>query len=96
MNHNFLKQVKFEIQDWLEDVSKKISENQRPANEILLDDKDVMEKLKICKRTLASMRAEGIIPYSKIGRKIIYRWSDILEIVDKYRVPSTKSKLRLG
>ena len=30
MNHNFIKQVKFELEDWLEDISMTIAANQRP------------------------------------------------------------------
>lgn len=95
MESNLSRQAKVELQELLENVSNKIVENQRPANETLLDDDDVMDRLKICKRKLASLRADGTIPYSKIGRKIIYKWSDILEVVERNRSPSTKDKLRL-
>ena len=47
------------------------------------DCQDVLQQLHISKRTLQKWRSNGIIPYSRIGRKIYYLKSDILEMLQK-------------
>ena len=51
--------------------------------EIIYDNADVMQLLKISQRTLAGWRAKGIITYSKIEGKLFYTQADILECLNK-------------
>lgn len=53
-------------------------------------DKELAEKLKISRRSLQDYRNEGRIPYIKLGGKILYRSSDIEQLLkegyrDKFR-----------
>lgn len=51
----------------------------------LLDGQDVMTKLHISPRTLQTLRSNGTIPYTRIGRKIYYFRHDIERILkDNY------------
>ncbi len=51
----------------------------------LLDGQDVMMKLHISPRTLQTLRSNGTIPYTRIGRKIYYFRQDIERILkDNY------------
>ena len=74
------------LDELLENIANIIANNQRPASEVILDDRGVMQMLNICKRSLASLRANGTIVWSKIGGKIYYKLSDILEMLEKNKV----------
>ena len=43
----------------------------------LLTDKEVSHLLKVSRRTLQDYRNNGILPYTQVGGKILYRSSDI-------------------
>lgn len=62
-----------------------ILENFRPVlnGEIYLSGEDVCKLLHISKRTLQQYRDDNILPYVQIGGKIIFRQSDILEILER-------------
>ncbi|ASV80592.1 DNA-binding protein [Elizabethkingia anophelis] len=62
-----------------------ILENFRPVmnGEIYLSGEDVCRLLHISKRTLQQYRDDKILPYVQIGGKIIFRQSDILEILER-------------
>ena len=50
-----------------------------------IDGQYVMQKLLICPRTLQTLRSNGTIPFSRIGRKIYYKRSDIERVLqDNY------------
>lgn len=65
--------------------------------EVLLKDKQMLEQnryitdaelakfLKLSRRTLQEYRNNGILPYYQIGGKILYKESDIEEILEKNR-----------
>ncbi len=51
----------------------------------LLDGQDVMMRLHISQRTLQTLRSNGTLPFTHIGRKIYYLRSDIERILkDNY------------
>ena len=52
----------------------------------LLTDKEVSQLLKVSRRTLQDYRNNGILPYTQVGGKILYRSSDIERtLVEGYR-----------
>lgn len=56
-----------------------------------IDSQDVMQALHISPRTLQTLRSNGTLPYSRIGKKIYYRRQDIIKILsDNY----TLNKIR--
>lgn len=48
-----------------------------------IDNSDVMTKFNISKKTLQNWRDDGILPYSKFGRRILYHKDDIGRIFKK-------------
>lgn len=57
----------------------KILERDKPTMccDELLTDKEVAYLLKVSRRTLQDYRNNGILPYTQVGGKILYRTSDI-------------------
>lgn len=74
-------------------------QRQRPQAENILDNlldgQDVMMKLHISPRTLQTLRTNGTLPYTRIGRKIYYFRRDIEEIL-KNNYVMFKLKERYG
>jgi len=57
-----------------------------------IDNQDVMRTLHISLRKLQTLRANGTLPYSRIGNKIYYRRQDILKILsDNYTIHKIRS-----
>lgn len=75
----------------LEDLSnrvEKIRDNNKPSldGERYYTDKELAVKLKVSRRSLQDYRNNGILPYTQIGGKILYRASDIERVLmDGYR-----------
>ena len=61
-----------------------ILKNYRPVTngEIYLSGEEVCRILHISKRTLQQYRDDSILPFIQIGGKIIYKESDILEVLE--------------
>ena len=62
---------------------------EKPSDDTALEDwidgQMVMQALHISPRTLQTLRTNGTLPFSKIGRKLYYNRSDILRILqDNY------------
>ncbi|RRA95548.1 DNA-binding protein [Paenimyroides viscosum] len=62
-----------------------ILKNYRPVmnGEIYLSGEDVCGLLHISKRTLQQYRDDKILPYIQIGGKIIYKESDIINVLEE-------------
>jgi excisionase family DNA binding protein len=52
----------------------------------LLRKPELAEKLAISKRTLDVWMQKGRIPFLKVGRSVRFRWPDVLEKLNAYRV----------
>lgn len=59
--------------------ARKLLEKRQPSayGDELLTDKEVAFLLKVSRRTLQDYRNNGILPYTQVGGKILYRASDI-------------------
>ncbi|MBF0650098.1 helix-turn-helix domain-containing protein [Dysgonomonas sp. GY75] len=60
--------------------------------ESYLTDKELSVKLKVSRRTLQEYRTDGIIPYIRIGGKILYRESDIISLLEEFYVKVDRKK----
>lgn len=72
----------------IREVSKRLREvaqTHRPffGGEVYLTGREVCERLFICPRTLQDYRDKGIIPYTQIAGKILYRLSDINRLLQE-------------
>lgn len=67
------------------------------ANTLLhswIDGQQVMDTLKISKRTLQSLRSAGVLPYSRLNGKYYYKVADIDDLLNKqYNVSSNRKQL---
>ena len=82
-------EIREKDQEWVKNVHsnfdrllaslEKLLSKQQPSvfNDELLTDKEVAHLLKVSRRTLQDYRNNGILPYTQVGGKILYRTSDI-------------------
>ncbi len=92
MPHNVgVKRVKEDMKELLA-LYKNVTGNYRPLlnGERYLTDMEVSEILKVSRRTLQEYRNEGILPYIPLGGKILYRESDLEELLEKHYHPAYK------
>ena len=72
----------------IQEVSKRmreIAQTHRPlfGGKIYLTGREVCERLFVSPRTLQDYRDKGIIPYTQIAGKILYRLSDINQLLQE-------------
>lgn len=80
-----------ELKEILSLIRYEIQQAQRPADEVILDDQDVMRHLKISRRKLQYLKAYGIIPIHYLEPdkpRTYYLLSDILYILKENRIES--------
>lgn len=77
-DHEWIKNVHSNFDRLLASLEKLLSKQQPSVfNDELLTDKEVAHLLKVSRRTLQDYRNNGILPYTQVGGKILYRISDI-------------------
>ena len=71
---------------------KKVIGNYRPLldGERYLTDREVAQILKVSRRTLQEYRNEGVLPYILLGRKVLYRESDLERVLESCYHPAYK------
>ena len=83
-DHEWVKNVHSNFDRLLASLEKLLSKQQPSMfNDELLTDKEVAHLLKVSRRTLQDYRNNGILPYTQVGGKILYRTSDIERTVMK-------------
>lgn len=59
-----------------------IAPKQSQANESgFLNEKQLLARLSISRRTLGNWKAQGILPFIKIGRRCLYDWTSVREMM---------------
>ncbi|MDD2200528.1 MAG: helix-turn-helix domain-containing protein [Bacteroidales bacterium] len=58
-------------------------EAESPLSDRWLDNQDVMQLLKVSKRTLQTYRDEDKIPFAQVGNKIYYKATDVEKFLKK-------------
>jgi len=69
-----------------ETLKMELAQTRRPPEETILDDHDLRVSLKVSQRTTATWGDARLISYSKIGNKIYYKLSDILDMIERHRI----------
>ena len=74
----------------IESLFDKVTYNYRPLlnGERYLSDLEVSHRLKISRRTLQEYRDSGIVPYIKLGGKVLYRESDLEKLLEECYHPA--------
>ena len=77
-DHEWVKNFHSNFDSLLASLEKLFNQH-RPSmfGDELLTDKEVAYLLKVSRRTLQDYRNNGILPYTQVGGKILYRASDI-------------------
>lgn len=57
---------------------KKINVAKEKNEQELITDDEMQRRLGVCRTTLYNWRKEGTIPYLRIGKKLFYRWKEII------------------
>lgn len=77
-DHEWVKNIHLNFDRLLASLEKLLSKQQSSVfSDELLTDKEVAHLLKVSRRTLQDYRNNGILPYTQVGGKILYRTSDI-------------------
>jgi hypothetical protein len=58
-------------------MSKNSIETAPASGDTFLDEKQILARLPICRRTLFNWRASGKIPHLKIGRRNLFHWPSV-------------------
>ena len=48
-----------------------------PGETGFIDEKGLLARLPVSRRTLGNWKAEGVLPYIKIGRRCLYDWPSV-------------------
>lgn len=65
-------------------IIKLIERHARPASEVILDDFDLRNLLKISRRTSLTYRQKGIFKFYKLESKIFYILSEVIESIKEH------------
>jgi hypothetical protein len=84
-----------ELQEFLVAIRHEVNQFHRPPNQVIWDDVDLRENLKVSQRTTATWRQEKLITYSKVNGKVFYKLSDVLDFIEKYKIPAITDTLKI-
>ena len=90
--HEYLKRWP-ELKEFINEIDEKINKTTRPPEEVILDDVDLRNFLKISKRQAAKIRSERRITFYKTGGRIYYSLRDVLNYVKRHEVSAIQSSL---
>ena len=80
--HEWVRDLFSELDRIAKDAAMVADENQPLlGGEHYLTDRELSQRLKISRRTLQNYRNNGILPYRQLGGKILYRESDIEQVL---------------
>ncbi|MBK9485672.1 MAG: helix-turn-helix domain-containing protein [Chitinophagaceae bacterium] len=72
----------------LKKIKELVDKHHRPSSEILLDDVDFRNLLKVSRRTALEYRKSGLLLYYKIENKIYYFLADVISFIKKAGKPN--------
>jgi len=75
-----------ELKEFIDDVKEMMSQYQRPAEQVIMDEADAIFYLKVSKRCLSNWREQGVLPFHKLGGKIYYIQSEVLDAIKSGRI----------
>ncbi len=68
----------------IEEIQLRLTKKEKEPKEQWLDNQELMQVLKISKRTAQHYRDSGLISFSQVGNKIYYKLSDIEAMLQKH------------
>ncbi len=85
-----------ELEELFKLIKFEVQQAKRPPEEVIYDDVDLRNYLKVSKRTTAYWRERGMITFFKLGGKIYYRLSDILSFLQQHEVLAINSSIKIS
>lgn len=76
-----MREILEQVRELLIEIRTELSKRQRPAEEVILDDADLRQMLKVSKRTTAYLRSNRQITFYKVGGKTYYKLADVLHML---------------
>lgn len=93
---NGLSQLSKDIKE-LKELTLTMVKNHKPSfNESWYDNQDIALAFHISKRTLQTLRTNGILPYSRLNNKIYYKVTDIKALLESNYYKNYKSRTHAG
>lgn len=90
MSHPFQENL-FKIEKRLEELTSLVSKKQeRIFDKVIIDNDEFQKLFKISPGTAANWREKGLIAYSQINNKIVYKIEDINKMLDDNYRPFKK------
>lgn len=68
------------------DTDKTLQKEKSALFDEWLDNEDVCKLYRVTKRTLQNYRDNFLVPYSQIGKKILYKATDIRRVFDEHYI----------
>ena len=90
----FSKETK--VEELIREIRQELLKFSRPATEVVMDEIDFCNYLKISRRHAANLRSKRQITYSKSGGKIYYLLSDILKFISSNQVKAISERNRFN
>ena len=83
------------LQQGQQELKEMLAELNKPSNQkILYTNDDLMQILKVSRRTLANWRNQGLIGLSQVGSKIYYSQTDVEEFMQNHYCEPFNQKRR--
>ena len=73
-----------QLKSMLDAINNRLTAKEKEPKEIWLDNQEMMQMLKISKRTAQHYRDSGMISFSQVGNKIYYKLSDVEELLKRH------------
>ncbi|MGG7034478.1 MAG: helix-turn-helix domain-containing protein [Flavobacterium sp.] len=90
MSHPFQESLK-NIEKRLEELTKLVTKRQEKIfDKVIIDNEEFQRLFKISPGTAANWREQGLVAYSQINNKIVYKIEDINKMLDEHYRPSRR------
>ena len=80
----FQSSVYQELVGKLDAINQRLNAKEKEPKEKWLDNQELMQLMKISKRTAQHYRDSGLISFSQVGNKIYYKLSDVEELLKNH------------
>ena len=83
---NLTREIHFHNQNLLSAHGEPLPKEKNTLGDDWLDNEEVCKLFRVTRRTLQNYRDNFLVPYSQIGKKILYKASDIKQIFEAHYI----------
>ena len=89
MNIKAIKEEEFQtMMDILLDIKRRLSETADSGGSEIMDVAEICQFLNVSKRTVHNLKSSGKLPYRKLGGRVYFYRSEVLEAMDSINLKS--------